>query len=150
MWPLGGKRRSRARAAPWASVRSRCPAWPSAALERVERRMRRSLLMILLGATLALVCGGGAAGASFHAPAGTNFAWNGQGRCAGSGRLPMGLTGYKLTFDDEFDSSLAAGGPAVLPDGFNATWETKYFWGDRSLPQNGETQFYSDSSVGAN
>lgn len=73
-----------------------------------------------------------------------------QVRCVGVSRLPIGLSSYKLTFDDEFKSSQTAGGSGAMPDAFDATWETKFFWGDRSLPQNGETQYYSDSSVGTN
>ena len=110
--------------------------------------MRHSLSVIMFGAIAALILGGWSPDSSLPSPHGAGFAWNGQGRCAGGGRLPTGLSGYKLTFDDEFDSFAA--GPGALPNLFYATWETKYFWGDRSLPQNGETQFYSDSSVSTN
>jgi beta-glucanase (GH16 family) len=55
-----------------------------------------------------------------------------------SGRLD--LTGYKLTFDDEFNDLSAS------PDGVATTWETKYFWGGRQL--SGASDYYLDESVG--
>jgi beta-glucanase (GH16 family) len=51
----------------------------------------------------------------------------------------LDLTGYKLTFDDEFNELSAS------PDGKGTTWETKYWWGARSL---GGRDFYLDPSVG--
>lgn len=49
------------------------------------------------------------------------------------------IAGYTLTFDDEFNSFSAS------PNGSGTTWETKYWWGGRSL---GTNDYYLDSSVG--
>jgi beta-glucanase (GH16 family) len=49
------------------------------------------------------------------------------------------LSNYHLTFDDEFNSFSAS------PNGSGTTWETKYWWGGRSL---GSNDFYLDPSVG--
>ncbi|MGE5538663.1 MAG: family 16 glycosylhydrolase [Gemmatimonas sp.] len=51
----------------------------------------------------------------------------------------LDLGGYALTFDDEFDVFSAS------PDGKGTTWETKYWWGARSL---GGRDYYLDASVG--
>jgi beta-glucanase (GH16 family) len=49
------------------------------------------------------------------------------------------LTGFHLTFDDEFNSFSAS------PNGSGTAWETKYFWGGRTLFG---IDFYLDGSVG--
>jgi beta-glucanase (GH16 family) len=54
------------------------------------------------------------------------------------------LTGFTLTFDDEFN------GLSASADGVSTTWQTSYFWGERYLPANGEKQFYSDATTGTN
>ena len=56
-------------------------------------------------------------------------------------------TQYVLTFADNFNSLSSS------PSGTNTTWQSSYGWGgiyDRSLPQNHETEYYSDSSTGVN
>jgi beta-glucanase (GH16 family) len=53
--------------------------------------------------------------------------------------MSIDLSGYHLTFDDEFNSFSAS------PNGSGTTWETKYWWGGRSL---GTNDYYLDSSVG--
>jgi beta-glucanase (GH16 family)/Ca2+-binding RTX toxin-like protein len=55
----------------------------------------------------------------------------------------LDLTGYKLTFDDEFNSF-------SWYNGTSGTWKTKYQFGGRTLSGNGELEYYSDSSVGVN
>ena len=55
----------------------------------------------------------------------------------------LNLTGYKLTFDDEFNSFTSS------PDG-SSGWKTTYYFGGRTLADNGELEYYSDSSVGVN
>jgi beta-glucanase (GH16 family) len=50
------------------------------------------------------------------------------------------LSTFHLTFDDEFNSFSAS------PDGHGTQWETKYWWGGRSLQ--GASDFYLDPSVG--
>ena len=55
----------------------------------------------------------------------------------------LDLTGYKLTFDDEFNQFNRY-------DGSSGTWQTWYYFGGRSLPSNGELEYYSDPSVGVN
>ncbi|MFT8247218.1 family 16 glycosylhydrolase, partial [Roseomonas sp. BN140053] len=64
----------------------------------------------------------------------------------------LDLTGYKLTFDDEFNafswnSQASSSAQSQTPNG---TWATHYWWGsgERTLSGNGEMQFYSDASVG--
>ncbi|HTI85817.1 MAG TPA: glycoside hydrolase family 16 protein [Alphaproteobacteria bacterium] len=57
-----------------------------------------------------------------------------------NGRDELDLTGYKLTFDEEFNRFSAS------PDGVGTTWETKYFWGGRQL--SGASDYYLDESVG--
>jgi beta-glucanase (GH16 family) len=49
-----------------------------------------------------------------------------------------------LTFDDEFNSFNSS------PDGSTGSWRTSLKNGDRTLPPNGEEEYYSDSSVGVN
>nr|WP_282104105.1 family 16 glycosylhydrolase [Methylobacterium sp. 37f] len=60
-------------------------------------------------------------------------------------RLPVDLSKYQLTFSDEFNTfSGSATGVAT-------TWQTKYPQaGLRTLPNNKEDEYYSDSSVGVN
>lgn len=55
---------------------------------------------------------------------------------------PLNLTGYHLTFDDEFNNFTSS------PDGSKG-WATTAF-GLRTLSANGEQEYYSDSSVGTN
>jgi beta-glucanase (GH16 family) len=56
----------------------------------------------------------------------------------------LNLSGYKLTFDDEFNSF------SNSPSGSGTNWATTLNGsGLRTLSGNGEQQFYSDSSVGA-
>jgi beta-glucanase (GH16 family) len=54
----------------------------------------------------------------------------------------LDLTGYKLTFDDEFNSFSWAGA--------GGTWQTTFYFGGRTLSSNGELEYYSDPSVGVN
>jgi beta-glucanase (GH16 family) len=49
-------------------------------------------------------------------------------------------SGYKLTFDDEFN--------AFSWRGDGGTWKTSFYFGGRNLPSNGELEYYSDRSVG--
>lgn len=62
----------------------------------------------------------------------------------------LNLTGYTLTFDDEFDNFSAAAGSTDLSKPLNATWQTQFFWGARYFGSNGEQQYYSDSTTGTN
>src|SRR5690242_14779975 len=55
----------------------------------------------------------------------------------------LDLTGYSLTYDDEFNSFTST------PDGSQG-YQTTFYFGGRSLPSNGELEYYSDSSVGVN
>ncbi len=55
----------------------------------------------------------------------------------------LDLSGYKLTFDDEFNQFNRY-------DGNTGRWKTWYYFGGRSLPSNGELEYYSDASVGVN
>ena len=48
------------------------------------------------------------------------------------------------TFDDEFNSFSAS------PDGSSGLWQTTLGSNNRTLPGNGEQEYYSDSSVGVN
>ncbi len=54
----------------------------------------------------------------------------------------LDLTGYKLTFDDEFNTFSASA------KGEGRTWQTRFFWGDRFLAANGERQYYADAGTG--
>ena len=56
----------------------------------------------------------------------------------------LDLSGFKLTYDDEFNSFSSS------PDGSTGQYKTSFYFGGRSLPSNGEHEFYSDSSVGTN
>jgi beta-glucanase (GH16 family) len=51
----------------------------------------------------------------------------------------MNLSSYKLTFQDEFSSLSRYTGAAG-----SGTWKTWFYFGDRSLPSNGELQYYMD------
>lgn len=66
----------------------------------------------------------------------------------------LDLTGYHLTFDDEFDSFNWNSQPSssVATQAANGTWSTQYWWGsgDRWLSGNGELEYYSDASTGVN
>jgi beta-glucanase (GH16 family) len=55
----------------------------------------------------------------------------------------MNLTGYTLTYDDEFNSFTSS------PDGSRG-YQTTYYFGGRELFSNGDLQYFSDSSVGVN
>lgn len=50
---------------------------------------------------------------------------------------------FHLSFDDEFNSFTSS------PNG-STGWQTTYYFGGRSLPSNGEQEYYSDSTVGVN
>ncbi|MFT8246752.1 carbohydrate-binding domain-containing protein [Roseomonas sp. BN140053] len=56
----------------------------------------------------------------------------------------LNLQGYRLTFDDEFNTFRSS------PDGSSGTWKTQFYYGGRYNSSNGEQQYYSDSSVGVN
>lgn len=60
-----------------------------------------------------------------------------------SGSTVLNLTGYHLTFSDEFNAL------ATTPTGSATQWATTAF-GVRTLPDNHEQEYYSDSSVGTN
>jgi beta-glucanase (GH16 family) len=55
----------------------------------------------------------------------------------------LDLSGYQLTYDDEFNSFTST------PDGSHG-YQTTFYFGGRSLPSNGELEYYSDSTVGVN
>src|SRR5690242_10859524 len=57
--------------------------------------------------------------------------------------MALDLSGFQLTYDDEFNSFTSS------PDGSQG-YQTTFYFGGRSLPSNGEQEFYSDSSVGVN
>lgn len=60
--------------------------------------------------------------------------------------LPINTSSLRMTFDDEFNSFTSS------PDGGKG-WMTSFPYSgaaSRSLPSNGEVQYYSDSSVGVN
>jgi beta-glucanase (GH16 family) len=56
----------------------------------------------------------------------------------------LNTSGMTLTFDDEFNSFSAS------PDGSTGLWRTSLSNGNRTLYQNGDQEYYSDSSVGVN
>lgn len=51
--------------------------------------------------------------------------------------MPLDLAGYSLTFSDEFTR-------AYLD---TSVWNTKYWWGGRTLASNGEMQYFADRST---
>jgi beta-glucanase (GH16 family) len=55
----------------------------------------------------------------------------------------LDLSQFHLSYDDEFNSFTSS------PDG-SSGYQTTFYFGGRSLPSNGEQEFYSDSSVGVN
>ena len=57
--------------------------------------------------------------------------------------MAFDLSSFHLSFDDEFNSFHSS------PDG-SAGWQTTFYFGGRSLPSNGEQEYYSDPTVGAN
>jgi beta-glucanase (GH16 family) len=57
--------------------------------------------------------------------------------------MAFDLSSFHLSFDDEFNTFTST------PDG-SAGWQTTFYFGGRSLPSNGEQEYYSDSTVGAN
>ncbi len=62
----------------------------------------------------------------------------------------LDLTGYHLTYDQEFTDPNAF---KVSPDGSlggSAGFKSQYDWGGRSVPTNHEAEFYSDPSIGVN
>jgi beta-glucanase (GH16 family) len=65
------------------------------------------------------------------------------GGAMGARAATLNLIGFTLTYDDEFNSF------ASSPDGSNG-YRTTFYFGGRSLPSNGEQEYYSDSSVGMN
>lgn len=54
--------------------------------------------------------------------------------------MALDLAGYKLTFEDEFDSFSRYTGAAD-----SGTWKTWFYFGDRTLNGNGERQYYMDA-----
>ncbi len=60
----------------------------------------------------------------------------------------LDLTGYKLTFDDEFNSFSSNGPSNYQNRGHTGTWDTTLSYGERKL--NDEAELYSDPTVGAN
>lgn len=60
----------------------------------------------------------------------------------------LDLTGYKLTFDDEFNSFSSNGPSNYQNRGHSGTWDTTLSYGERKL--NDEAELYSDPSIGAN
>jgi len=61
---------------------------------------------------------------------------------------PLSLAGYKLTFDDEFNSFSSNGPSNPFVTSHTGTWDTTYAYGERKL--NDEVQLYSDPTVGVN
>src|SRR4051812_33808662 len=57
--------------------------------------------------------------------------------------IALDLTGFRLTYDDEFNSFQSS------PNG-SSGYQTTFYFGGRSLPSNGEQEYYSDSTVGVN
>ncbi|MGE5540657.1 MAG: carbohydrate-binding domain-containing protein, partial [Gemmatimonas sp.] len=57
--------------------------------------------------------------------------------------MALDLSQFHLSYDDEFNSFKSS------PDG-SSGYKTTFYFGGRSLPSNGEQEFYSDSSVGVN
>jgi len=58
----------------------------------------------------------------------------------------LNLAGYKLTFDDEFNSFSSNGPSNPTVTSHTGTWDTTYAYGERKL--NDEVQLYSDPTVG--
>ncbi|HTI85965.1 MAG TPA: family 16 glycosylhydrolase [Alphaproteobacteria bacterium] len=57
--------------------------------------------------------------------------------------MALDLSGFRLTYDDEFNAFTSS------PNG-SSGYKTTFYFGGRSLPSNGEQEYYSDSSVGVN
>jgi beta-glucanase (GH16 family) len=57
--------------------------------------------------------------------------------------MTINLTGYTLTYDDEFNSFTSS------PDG-SSGYQTTFYFGGRELYSNGDLEYYSDSTVGVN
>jgi Glycosyl hydrolases family 16 len=57
---------------------------------------------------------------------------------------PLPLVPVAPLFNEEFKSF------SQTPNRTGGTWQTQFAWGQRTLPQNGERQYYSDNSVGPN
>jgi len=55
----------------------------------------------------------------------------------------MDLSNFHLTFNDDFNTFDSS------PDGSHG-WKTQFYFNGRSLPSNGEQEYYSDTSVGVN
>src|SRR5437868_6806190 len=54
----------------------------------------------------------------------------------------LDLTGYKLTFNDDFNAlSLNTSGTPG-----QGTWQTSFYFGDRTLSGNGEREYYIDAN----
>ena len=61
-------------------------------------------------------------------------------------QIALDLTGFKLTFDDEFNT-FSSNGPSNPGDrGHHATWDTTLSYGERKL--NDEVELYSDPTIG--
>lgn len=63
-----------------------------------------------------------------------------------SERTTLDLTGYKLTFDDEFNSFSSNGPSNYQVRSHTGTWDTTLSYGERRL--NDEVELYSDTSTG--
>ena len=61
-------------------------------------------------------------------------------------RTALDLTGFNLTFDDEFDSFSSNGPSNYLDRSHTGTWDTTLSYGERKL--NDEVEQYSDPTVG--
>ncbi len=57
----------------------------------------------------------------------------------------IGGHALRQTFGDEFDGF--AGSPTGRTASGQATWQTTYFWGARTMATNNEAQYYSDSTT---
>ncbi|MGI4955417.1 MAG: carbohydrate-binding domain-containing protein [Janthinobacterium lividum] len=60
----------------------------------------------------------------------------------------LNLTGFRLTFDDEFNAFSSNGPSNPYDTGHTGTWDTTYSYGERKL--NDEAQWYSDPTTGTN
>jgi beta-glucanase (GH16 family) len=57
---------------------------------------------------------------------------------------PLPVAPAAPLFDEEFQIFLQT------PNRTGGTWQTQFFWDQRTLPQNGEQEYYSDNSIGPN
>ena len=65
-----------------------------------------------------------------------------------AGGTSLDLTGYKLTFDDEFNAFSSNGPSNPYVAGGTGTWDTTLSYGERRL--NDEAELYSDPTIGVN